>query len=142
MALAFYDQDKILFNTNPLRTKHNGYVGGPEEKLIYIKNDDSMNYYTDLVLSYEGSYDTTGEFGTSGWSIKFLFGERRPTESEWSSVAPGTPIELPDIGDTYAADTYTYYPVWVRMYCPGGSPASIRTDQKLVCTCSEQKVGA
>ena len=81
-----------------------------------------------------GGYADTGEFGTTGWGIKLMYGKRRPTEEEWDLVKSGAAIILPDIGSIEAADTFTNHPVWVRVYCPGGEAAQIRENMQLKLT--------
>lgn len=141
--LAFYDEDFALFNGNPLRTVHNGKPGGADDKLLFIRNNDESNYYTDIVVSYENlNADDYGEVGSTGWAVKFLYGTRRPTEEEWDSVRGGQSIGIPDIGSSSAADTYTYHPIWVRVYCPGEAPAQIREGQTIRVWFNEKLVGA
>lgn len=141
--LAYYNEDYEVFNGNPLRTVHNGKPGGASEKLIFIRNDDSANYYTDLVASYINDLqDDYGSIGSTGWSVKILYGRRQPTEEEWDTVQNGQSIALPDIGSTLAADTYTFHPLWIRVYCPGAAPAQIREGQTLRVYFNEKKVGA
>jgi hypothetical protein len=141
--LAFYDEDYQVFNGEPLRTVHNGKSGGASAKLVFIRNDDPANYYTDLVVTYENNVqDDYGVLGSTGWSVKFLYGRRQPTEEEWDSVTVGQSIVLPNIGSTSAADTYTFHPIWIRVYCPGNAPAQIREGQSIRVYFDEKKVGA
>lgn len=143
MGLAFYDDSKTLFGVSPLRTFHDGHLGGSQEKLIYLRNDDSAKYYTNITVHLEvDSYEDFGPFGTTGWGVKYIYGERRPTEAEWDEVRAGDAIAIPDIGDTSLADTFTYHPIWVRVYCPGGEPAQIRENQTIKVFYFERNVGA
>ena len=154
MALQFYDADKTSYaalptedsevtRQGPYRTSSDGRLGGAYEEIVYLRNDDPSTYYTNLVLSYEQAiYNDTGEFGDSGWGVKYMYGERRPTEAEWNEVRSGEPLILPDIGTTDAADTYTYHPVWVRVFCPGGIAAQLREAQRLRLSYFSKKVGA
>ena len=155
MALKLYNSDKTVYGSlptqsdsedsrfGPARTHYDGRLGGPHEFIVYIRNDDPANYYTNLVLSYETElYGDIGELGDSGWGVKYMYGERRPTEAEWDEVRSGEPVVLPDIGTTEAADTYTYHPVWVRIYCPGDTAAQLRENQRLRISYYERKVGA
>lgn len=140
--LALFDSNYQLFNGEPLRTVHNGKTGGADDKLLFIRNDDSTCYYTDIIVSYDNSQlDDYGEFGSTGWSFKLLHGSRRPTEAEWDSVRSGESISIGDIGSTVAADTYTFHPFWIRAYCPGNSPAQIREGQAVRVWFDERKVG-
>lgn len=154
MGLKFYDENKVVYGSQtpvgdedgrfgPERTNSDGRLGGPYERVVYIRNDDVSNYYTNIVLSYESTlYNDIGEFGDSGWGIKYMYGERRPTEAEWDEVRSGEPLVLPDIGTTLAADTYTYHPFWIRVYCPGDKAAQIRENQLLRVSYYDRKVGA
>jgi hypothetical protein len=143
MALAFYDDQKVAFGALSLRTFHDGHLGGSYESLVYLRNSDSGKYYTNLSVHLEiDSYEDIGEFGTSGWAVKYIYGERRPTEDEWDRVRSGDAIAIPDIGNTLAADTFTYHPVWVRVFCPGLEPAQIRDNQTMKVFFFERNVGA
>ena len=143
MALAFYDDTKTLFSTDPLRTFHDGHLGGSQEHLIYIRNDDVAEYYTSLSVHLSvSSYEDLGPFGTTGWGVKFIYGERRPTEDEWDQVRAGDSITIPDIGSTALADTFTYHPIWVRVVCPGAESAQIRSNQTIKVLYFDRMVGA
>ena len=135
MGLSFYNASEVLLDaSNPVRARHDGRLGGADEQLLYINNDDPTVYYTDLsiVLESDGSYDELGEYGSSGWSFKFHYGERQPTEAEWDVVRSGEAIDLPDIGTIDTADTSTYLPVWLRVYAPGNIGAQYRTGYRIV----------
>jgi len=155
MGIKIYASDKTVFGSLPLlsssedghfgpwRTHKDGRLGGAYEEVVYLRNDDPSTYYVNLVAAYESElYAQSGELGDGGWSIKYLYGERRPTEAEWDEVRSGEPLQLPNIGSTLAADTYTYHPVWIRVYYPGGTPAQIRERQRLRVSYHERKVGA
>lgn len=139
--LAVYDENYDVLSGNPLRTIHNGKTGGAYEKVLFIRNDDDTNYYTNVTVTYTNSLmEDFGAAGSSGWSVKFLPGRRQPTEEEWDTVSAGQSIVLPDIGSILASDTYTYYPFWVRVYCPGDTAAQIRTGQTIKIYFEENKV--
>lgn len=154
MALRFFNEDQETYASltpsstetsrqGPHRTFSDGRLGGAHEQLVYLRNDDASSYYTDLLLSYEQEiYNDSGEFGETGWGTKCAYGERRPTEAEWNEIRSGEPLALPDIGSTDAADTYTFHPVWIRVYCPGGQAAQIRENQRVRLSYYEKKVGA
>lgn len=140
MALDFYDENNDLY-VDEFFTHHDGRLGGAYEKLIKIRNSDVTRYYTNVTLSYLSTgYQEFGEFGTNGWSIKFIYGTRQPTEAEWDEVRSGEPLDLPDIGTVDAADTFQYHPVWVRVYCPGATPVQRKKNQKLRITYYEKLV--
>lgn len=135
MALAFYDADQVAFGANSMRSFHDGNLGGAHEQKIYVRNGDALKYYSSVVIKYTGSVATS-----NGWSVKFIKGERQPTEAEWDQVASGADLALDDIGNSSAADTSTYFPVWVRFYCPGGTSAAINVAQSLTVEAYERVV--
>lgn len=142
MALQFYDSTKTLFSGNPLKTSLDGRYGSVRDSLIYVKNNDVSKYYTNLSVStVYGVYPDAGEFSNTGWSVKYLYGERRPTEAEWDTAKPDVPLALPDIGSTVAADTTTYHPIWVRVIAPA-APAQRRSSQTINITGRENNVGS
>lgn len=143
MALIYYDADKNPLGSTPLRSFHDGLNGSAHEQKFYIRNTDSTKYYTNITLTPQfGIEEDYADLGNSGWSIKLMYGERQPSEIEWSYVRSGDSISLPDIGNTDAADTSKFYPVWVRIYAPGGTDAKVRTSTKIVRSCYVRNVGA
>lgn len=142
MGLAFYDSTLAAFTTNPLRTFHDGHLGGAFEILVYMRNDNVTKYYTNNQVFIEVlTYNDFGEFGNSGWSAKLMYGARQPTEAEWDIVRSGDSISIPDIGTTLAADTSTYHPVWLRIYAPAGEAAQIRDNQRIRLYSFERTLG-
>ena len=143
MSIKLYKDNMDPYSLDPMRTFHNGYLGGAHEELIYLRNEDAGNYYTNIVLSPEliGGYSNDVSFGLTGWGIKLMYGRRRPTEAEWDLVRSGDSIQIPDIGTTEAADTFTNHPVWVRVYCPAGESAKIKENMQVSITYYTKKVG-
>lgn len=133
MGLEFYDSDQVVMSDGDVfRTIHDGYLGGNYEFLFYIKNDDNTLYFTNINLNYVSTrYDGSGPFANSGWSVKFMYGQRQPTEAEWNSVRSGATLALPDIGISTAADISTYHPIWVRVHCPARTASQKREHQSL-----------
>jgi len=140
--LRFYDENRELL-TSALRFTADGNLGASKQKIIYIKNDDLTKYYTNIVLSATSTNyeDVLGEWAETGFGVKFLYGERQPTETEWDQVKSGESIILPDIGDSDAADTANYYPIWIRVLIPGKTSAQRKTDIGFKVTASPQLVG-
>ena len=58
-------------------------------------------------------------YTNTGWSVKAKYGSEQPSEEEWNSINVNEAIQLPDIGAHGSADTTTYHPIWIRVYCPG-----------------------
>jgi hypothetical protein len=130
--------------TDPLRTVHDGKLGGSYDVLVYIKNEDLSAYYTDVSISpVSNSYDDlAAEWGETGFGLKMIYGERQPTETEWDQVRSGEAIVLPDIGTTTAADTQNFFPLWVRSICPGKTSAQIKTNLSVKLSFKTRQVGS
>lgn len=137
-----------LFNEvtseNPMWTSHNGYYGDASEQQFFVRNDNVNRYYEQIQvsLSSTGSYDVTGEYGTSGWSFKLIAGSRRPTEKEWDAATNMAPVVLGTLGDTGAGDTNTMLSVWLRVFVPGRTPAQYRNNYVLTLSAQEKVVGS
>jgi len=131
--LKIYDENFNNLYEDPLRSFHNGHTGDSHEQIFYLRNQDASVWFKEITITPEwiGGYNDAGEFGTSGWGIKLVYGRRRPTEAEWDLVRAGDTVQIPDIGSTEAADTFTNHPVWVRIYCPGNEKAMIRENMQL-----------
>lgn len=144
MALHLYDSDKQLFGVNPLRSVHRGHRGSTHEQVIYIRNENPTNYYVNITVTPEiiGVYNDTGEFGTTGWGMKALYGERQPTEAEWDLVRAGDSIQLPNIGSIESSNTHTYFPVWIRTTSPANEVAQARENMQIKLNYLTRKVGA
>lgn len=137
--LAVYDANLVLL-VDPFRTFHDGHIGGTMEQKIYIRNADATRYYTVVTVApqMDNGMDW-GEFGDTGWGIKLVAGERQPTEQEWDQVHSSDTLQLADIGAVATPDT-SYKPVWVRVACPGGTPAQIRENIRLRVSALERIV--
>ena len=144
LRLAIYDYNYESYDNKPLRSFHNGHTGDAQEHLFFIRNHNASKWYTNIQLTpvVVGGYDDRGEFGTTGWGVKLMYGRRRPTEEEWDYVKSGSTILIPDIGSCEASDTFTNHPIWARIYCPGGEAAQIRENMQIKITYSVKEVGS
>lgn len=139
MSLAFFDenQDSIA---GSLKFNHDGRLGGNQQKLIYIQNQDALYYYTDITLQPEMTdADTWVAFTDTGWSCRVKYQQRQPTEAEWNLVESGAAVPITAIGTLSASDT-NFKPVWIRVYCPGGTLTGRRTDLRLNLRYNKQLV--
>tara|TARA_Y100001973_G_scaffold39802_1_gene59617 strand:- start:10642 stop:11433 length:792 start_codon:yes stop_codon:yes gene_type:complete len=144
LRLVLYDYNYESYDNRPLRSFHNGHTGDSQEHLFFVRNHNSSKWYTNIQLTpvVIGGYDDRGEFGTTGWGVKLMYGRRRPTEEEWDYVKTGSTIIIPDIGTCEAADTFTNHPIWARIYCPGGEAAQIRENMQIKIKYSVKEVGS
>ena len=108
---------------------------------LYLRNDDNLVWYNDIVLTVKSS--TGASIVDGSVSIKLLSGDSRPSEDDWSaalandnaqlqSPIAGGPVNerLPEIGDAIIADL-KYYPFWLRTEMAKASPigsANFRLD--------------
>ena len=140
MALDFYNDSNTLasISSGEIRESMNATVGSISETKIYIRNDDTGTYYTNISVAIN---QDTGTFGASGFSIKLYYGSRQPTEAEWDAAPVNTAINIPDIGVLTAGDDTTFHPFWIRCFCPAGfSLSQLRTDISFVCTFQDHVV--
>jgi hypothetical protein len=139
--LQVYDADLVLLTA--LRSQFDGQLGGDAVQLFHIRNSDALKYFTNISLVYvPGVTNADGVWSDTGWSIKYLYGTRRPTELEWDSISSAQSVVIPDIGDTNAGDDSTYHPVWLRVYCPGNLDAHRRLGHTLKISYQDRVVGA
>lgn len=111
-----FSQDGIL--TNALCLAFDGILGGTIQKRLYVRNDDSLYYYTDIEVDpvrYTGSDISDG---VNGFSWKLIAGDTEPVEDQWSLVTPGASIDLGDLGSAGSPDISTYLPFWLRVTVP------------------------
>lgn len=128
MAIVILDNDLNPMSGSPLRSFHDGYSGQSYEEKFYLKNNDNTKYYVEISAEpkFKAGNVQLKEFNDNGWSVKIITGERQPTEEEWSLVEPNAQVWLENIGNVSEADTTTAYPVWIRVFCPGNTPAMIK----------------
>lgn len=132
-------------NNDSFITTHNGYTGGSYEFTFYLKNSDSNLYYTDILVKPEFPITEllpNNILSESGWSIKLSFGsDGQLTEKEWNEIQINEELSVPDIGNTESANTDSFFPINVRIYCPGKTQSQIRNDLSLSLRYIENIVG-
>ena len=140
MSLLILDSEYNTFDGN-LITNHNSFTGGEDVKLLYLKNEDPQVYYSGIRLEPIMPDLIPGDlFSSSGWSVKMIYGASEPTEKEWDLALINGSVSIPDIGDETNADTATYKPVWIRVFCPGHTEPQIKKDISLRLYFSEKVV--
>ena len=119
--------------TGPFTTEHNGFTGGQQEFLFYFKNEFPEFYYENVEISVTMPDLHLGDiFSDSGWSVKLKYGSEQPTEKQWGDILVNNSLMLPDgIGTSTVAVTETLFPVWVRVFCPGHTSPTYKTDISL-----------
>ena len=138
--LQILDKDLVVLS-GPIQSFHNGFTGGAEEVLVYIKNNYANYYYKDIKLKVVMP-DLNGDiFSSSGWSIKIAQRSEQPTEKEWGEIFVNNEISISDIGNSTVANTETIHPVWIRVFCPGHTSSAIKADMSLNLKYSRRLVG-
>ena len=134
--------DNQEITTDPIRTFHNGFTGGSDEVMFFIKNNMIEYYYEDITLKVlMPDLIENDIFSESGWSIKISQQSEQPTEKEWGEIFVNNEINITDIGSSETADTDTLYPVWIRVFCPGHTLSDIKSNMSLQLKYSKKMVG-
>ena len=117
----------------PITTTHKGNDGETVELLLYLRNDDPNQWYSDITITVDdisSPDDTQGDQGT-GWGIKLVEGAEQPTRTKWATIRYGNAITMDDIGGAGSPDTTTFYPFWYRIESPPGEDVKTKIDIKI-----------
>ena len=130
--------------SSPVNTSHDGKLGTVETKLLYLRNDDSAKYYTNIVilpvdLEIVGGYSDISYVET-GWGVKLSAGGIEPSSGEWGNIDWGDSITMEDIGSVLAGDTTTFYPFWYMISSPPNVSAQTKKDLVLQTNYTENAV--
>jgi len=138
MGLGVYDGEGTQFTeegsqVTPITTTHRGNEGESVELLLYLKNNDSNQWFSDITIkSIDTSLpdDTLGDKGT-GWGIKLFQGAEQPSATKWASIRYGNNIKMDDVGSLGSPDTSTLLPFWYKITSPPEEDVRTKTDIKL-----------
>lgn len=123
MALGIYyapNEDSQYTSLNPFAVTFDGRVGGSQDWLVYIRNNDDTRYYTGISLNatVSSGSDLTNN-SVDGYIWKLMEKDIEPNDMEWNDIDPSNTISFSsNLGSSTAADTYTYLPVWIRVTVP------------------------
>jgi len=121
---AVYGRDGVVDGLLPIVTTHDGVLGEVVEIRLRVRNDDSTEYYTNVVVTPVSKTIPDDTIGTaSGHGVKLNVGETQPTEAEWEAIDYGDPITLSNIGSLGSGDDSTYLAFWYRVEVPAGASA-------------------
>lgn len=136
-------QNESFANFDPILdsfvTSHNGYTGGADEFLFYLKNDDLNKTYRNIQIKpvfHQGELEEGAVLTNTGWSVKIAYGSDLLSEREWDEVPINQICEIESISN----DITLRYPVRVRIYCPGKATPQVRLDLKLNLSYIEEVV--
>ncbi len=131
-GVSKFSQDGTF--TSPLQEVIDGRTGGSTERLLFIRNDDSLFSYIDIKLIPEDTDGISIVDGTEGFSWKLSAGDSQPVDEAWAIITAGAEIQLPDLGTETVSDTSTYLPFWLRIEAPRNTPVKTFTDVQLKIT--------
>ncbi len=120
---SFVKHSKNGLLTNPVQTVHDGTNGEVVEKKLYLRNDDSAFYYTNLTLQPVPQSKTAVDdinYPEAYITFKVIAQNEQPTENQWKSVASGSLVSFSDIGSAGSGDT-NYKPFWILVSVPAGT---------------------
>jgi hypothetical protein len=121
---AVYGRDGVDDNLLPIITTHDGVLGEVVEVKLFVRNDDSSEYYRNITVTPVCKTSPDDTLGiVTGHGVKLNLGSDQPTEAEWEAIDYGQGISLEDIGASGSGDTSTYTAFWYRVEAPAGAPA-------------------
>jgi hypothetical protein len=130
--------------SDPVVTTHDGKNGDVKTTDLYLRNDDSAKWYSNIVVLPVDLVDANPygdvNYSETGWGVKLSSGGTEPTEAEWDDVTWGRQISMSDIGSNSSADTTTYYPFWYLISCPPNTDAQNKDDIILQISYTENAV--
>lgn len=154
MALFVYEYDtdnseflEISRNglqTKPIQTTHNGTDGQTVEQKLFLRNDDSGFYYTNVRLSPVPARKVrVGDinYPEAFIGFKIILKDEQPTESEWLAVESGNEVAFEDIGDTSNSNN-SYTPFWIQVQISPGTRVQTINDVTLHLNAEENAVGS
>ena len=136
---AAISKDTLL---TPFTVTFDGRVGGCIDKRLYVRNDESNKWYSNIVVSaYD--FDTTENWvdGTkTGFYWKFSTNEIVPSSEEWELIGNNVSISLGNIGDSLFGDISSYLSFWVRVTVPGNIQIAVRKTIVLQISATENLI--
>ena len=141
---VFYAITSVGDLTQPLTTIHDGKTGDTQTVQVYIRNNDSSKWFSNIIIKPVDLIDANpyGDiiYTETGWGVKLNNGSEEPTQSEWEDIEWGNEINVDDIGTNLLANTTAYYPFWFLITCPPNTNAKIKTDIVLDVAYTENSV--
>lgn len=134
MALYIYSDPNISAELTqgtylkPFTVTFDGRTGGAIDKHLYVRNNESNKYYTDIVVDLldSSTVDDWTDNSKLGFYWKLSTKDIVPTSEEWELISPGNSITLSNIGNLYFGDISTYLSFWVRVVIPHNQAVTVR----------------
>jgi hypothetical protein len=145
LSLKLYsepNEDAQFDATSPFTVTFDGRVGGKVDRLVYVRNDDILRYYTNIqAAAWTLSGEDMTDDSVAGFYWKMMVKDIRPTNEEWGQVSSGTAVSLgADIGSSGDGDIITFLPLWVRVSIPRAQRIQTVTSVVIRLTATENVV--
>jgi len=151
IGLFEYDEDNSQYNqvsedglhTSPIQSSHNGTNGEIVEKKMFLKNDDSNFYYTDIkIQAVPARKVKVGDinYPEAFVGFKIIVQDDQPSENEWLAIRSGNEADVVDIGTSSSGDT-SYKPLWIQISIPTGTRVQTIRDISISLELEENPVG-
>jgi hypothetical protein len=118
--------------SSPIDTVHDGKMGTTTSVLLYLRNNDSSKYYTNIRIFPTDLEETNSYsdvmYDETGWGVKLSAGGTEPSEAEWENIDWGNEIQMSNIGTSSVGNTTTYYPFWYLISSPPNLDAQAKID--------------
>lgn len=125
----------------PFAISFDGRSGGIKEVKLFLRNDDTGYFYTDITIGLDDEGVQSRVDGTvPGFTWKLRAGDVKPTTNEWLHIDPANEITMSDLGFSGTPNTSTYLPFWVRIEVPRNVDVQAITTIKFVVTASENLI--
>lgn len=124
MTLSLYNSEQLEINniTDYITTNHNGYTGGDYQLQLFIKANNNNNHSNIQLAPIIPDLTQNMILSPSGWSIKLAYASAQPSEKQWNEIPINEKCVIPNISNQ------NYKSIWLRVYCPGQTLATIKTD--------------
>lgn len=120
MGLDLYlepNDSGLITETNKFSITFDGRIGGAQDKVLYIRNDDSNKWYNSISLQViDSSTSDRTDNTVDGWFWKLLQKDVPPIDHDWVNVSPGNTLSISES----LTDIATFLTVWVRVQIPRG----------------------
>ena len=127
--------------TKPFSISFEGTAGGTKEVKLYVRNDDSLFYYTGIELGLEDLAASSHIDGTlTGFSWKLSAGDLKPTLNDWAHITAGDDISLSNLGSSGTPNTSTYLPFWLQITVPANTSIQTIDTISFVLTATESSI--
>ena len=118
----------MIGEENLLLTVHNGRIGSWNIIKCFLRNDNSITKYNNIILSVINT-------SSSGATFQLYPGDFEPTALEWNFVGFNNSITMEDI-----EGSEVYLPFWLRVFYPGETAANLYQEASIKILATEEAI--